>query len=448
MSKILFSTMANIVFFDELQLDPFYEAMISELKRLGNDVQTIFTNQWIARPLTSNKVHSKRKKRQLIEFTKEFEPEIIITSNHSIPSEVLENTECPVLVYTADAPQYFVDPEYIRRNISRYFFIQGFDKTLQKACVDIFGCKESQNIVAGYASAVKAYPKEKTDNISFIGTVGWTAEAKRKFLECNDQGDFEGFLKEFNLGVTDPQHWRSDFLHVVTSNSRIKALDAISDLGLKVYGYKQNFCEVISYSMELLKCFDFKPVVTLSDTECVLNSTKIVPNLANGQSSGGLSWRVPDVMGSSACLISVPKNDLEHISKYVKIPTFESPSECRELTIKLLEDEVWRKDIVDGSNLSIDETSRFKHFFERINNTIGEVIEIKDLNIEATSSRVASLRPLGNNPILNITKTSVRALGYRKAKMVYRSLKPLFDMCFTSSELQGLTNKDIFDKKN
>jgi len=153
---------------------------------------------------------------------------------------------------------------------------------------------------------------------------------------------------------------------VLTSNNRIRTLDAIHDLGLKVHAWRQNFFQVIPYSMGLACCYDFRRVASVEDTEDVLNAAKISPRLYNAQAPGGLSWGVADVMASNACLISPYKKDLDLISPYIKIPNFESPGECRDLCQKLLKDEMWRRDIVAGCQKAINERSRFCHLFAKI----------------------------------------------------------------------------------
>lgn len=128
----------------------------------------------------------------------------------------------------------------------------------------------------------------------------------------------------------------SDIFYVLTSNNRIKTLDNLVDLGLKIYGYPENFFEVSPFSMELAFSFDFTTVTSTKFTEHLLNSSKIGVNLYHPQAVTGFSWRVADIMASNSCLISPSKSDLARLNPYIKMPTFENPEEARILCKKLL----------------------------------------------------------------------------------------------------------------
>ena len=210
-----------------------------------------------------------------------------------------------------------------------------------------------------YSSASRG--KKIINNIVFIGSIGWTNNSKKDFLNCKNQEEFTEFIKKFNneTNLCDPKNVNKDYLFVSTSNKRIKTLDALSDLGLKVHGQKYNFVNALPYSMDLIKCFDFKMVYSCKDVQDVYNSSLIAPNLGNGQSLKGVSWRVLDVMASNACLISSPAYDLSIISQYVKIPIFETPQEARNLCKKLIKDELWRREIVSAAQYFVNKSYRF-----------------------------------------------------------------------------------------
>jgi len=86
--------------------------------------------------------------------------------------------------------------------------------------------------------------------------------------------------------------------------------------------------------MELVFAFDYTPVTSIKLTEKLLNSSKIGINLYHAQAVTGFSWRVADIMASNSCLISPNKQDLQKLNPYMKIPTFETPEEAREICKK------------------------------------------------------------------------------------------------------------------
>lgn len=325
-------------------MDPFFQNIVDALKDNGNDVFLLRMDlEW------KNDCFSKKQLEKVLKFN----PDLIITPNHDVPLALLEKTDCPVIAYTADSPAYFRNQDYIRKNTERYFFMHGgWENIFPEILKRDFGIKEEQNFFAGHMTAVKAKECEIKRNIGFIGFIGWGNRYlnvfKKKFKD--NQTFHDEIQKAEDAGINS-----IPFTQVKTSNIRIKTLDALVDLGLECFGIPDNFLDCGAYSWELMKTFNFTPVVTTQTTEEILNSSLISPNLYNYQAPLGLSWRIADVMASNACLISPPKPDLKRISPYIDIPTYESPAECRELCQKLLKDEAWRKDIVAGCQKAIND---------------------------------------------------------------------------------------------
>ena len=358
MAKILFSARSNIIWDKDnpLAIDAFYEAFIQELAKAGNEVLFVRANGNI---------------NDFIWNKKDFNPDIIIAANNEIPLSILRQTTCPVILWNSDSPAYYLHPDYIRENVERYFFANhGWGGSFVKACCQMYGCKEEQHFSVGYATSVKAEKKTIKQNIVFMGTIGWCTGAIQDFQKIKSQEEYNDFISNFTIKTQNVKEFEAKYLYVVTSNQRIKTLDALSDLGLNCYGWAANFSFALPYSIDLIKCFNPTPMYKLQDIQDEFNASLIAPTLPNAQAITGCSWRVADVMASNACLISPPKPDLQKISPYVKIPTFESPTEARELCQRLLKDDVWRSDIVAGCQKAIDENCRFINIFQRIESII------------------------------------------------------------------------------
>lgn len=386
MAKILFSAQSNIIWDlnNPLAIDAFYEGLLTELTRYGNDVLFIRTNDVIDKNLMTNETRFYRH-HYLVDRAKKFNPDLILTPNHSIPKEILDNTSCPVAILNADSPIYYSDKEYIKNNIDRYFFFHHDDNmSYADNCCKLFGATKKQNLLFGQATALQAEKKEIKNNIVFMGTLGWTQNVKESFLKLRNNKEFNEFLEDFKDKTTNRQHLDADYLHVLTANNRIKTLDALSDLGLKAYRYSKGFAESIDFSIDLLKCFDFTPMYKLKDTQDEFNASLIAPTLYNAQVIDGYSWRVVDVMASNACLISPPSKQIEKYFPFV--PIYQSPQEAREVCQKLLKDEVWRKEIVVQSQQIIDEKHRFKHCFKNL-----EAIGVRIINEEKTGNIDSSI---------------------------------------------------------
>ncbi len=387
MAKILFSAFSNINWINNTAIDPFYEGFINSLIEHGNEVMLLRSNDFL-RYRANNTLNSTIDSAKLLQAVNKFNPDFIIAANHVIPQIILDNTTVPVAVWTSDSPEYYDAKEYIKKNISRYTFLHhGWNNHHTNLCQEMFAAKKEQNFSIGYATNLKARNNTIESNIAFIGTLGYADKIKNYLKKnCNniDIRKMDNiFLKikqdPFNIILEDLKELPLelyDYFYTLTSNNRIKTLDHLSDLGLKVYGYPDNFFEVVPYSIDLALCFDYTQIITTKDTEKVLNSTKIGINLYSAHAVTGVSWRCADVMASNACLIAHPSPDLNRLNPYMKIPTFTTPQEARELCQKLLKDDQWRKDIVTSSQKSIEKHGRFEHVFK----IIEEILNVQLLN--------------------------------------------------------------------
>ena len=368
MAKILVALRSNIIWDKKnpLAIDAFYEGLLKKLVEHGNDVLFLRINDF-------------RCVNKHISMVHKFSPNLIITPNNDIPEKLLKATSCPIALINADSPDYYLNKQYIKENLDRYYFFH-HDQVMfyTDAICKIFGAKRSQNYFFGNATIIQAERLPIKNNIVFMGTLGWTDAVKTLFVECDDDQDLREFWDEFEKGTTLPENYKFYYLQALTSNNRIKTLDAISDLGLKLYGFKQQFKELIPYSINLLKCYDITPMYSVEDIQNEFNQSLIAPTLYNAQARGGYSWRVVDVMASSACLISPPSISLQQEFQF--IPIYNSPSEARELCIKLINDNSFRSDIVCKSNTIIEEKYRFENCFKRLEEATG----IKILNNSTT----------------------------------------------------------------
>lgn len=382
MAKILFSLFSNINWLDNLTIDPFYEGFIDSLVKHGNEVIVLRTNDFLS-SINDNSLFNYINGKHLKDAINKFDPDFIIAANHNIPEIILRNTDCPVLIWTADSPVWYSSKYYIKKNIKRYkFFHHGWDNIHVNACQEMFNATADQNYCIGYATTAKAKTMPIDANIKFVGTIGYPHYMVDYLKHSCNKEKFENLrilyehIKKVPFGhvekdFEDTVPKVSDYFYTLTSNNRIKTLDALVSLGLKVHGYPHNFFNVAPYSMDLAFCFDYTPVTLMRETEKVFNSAKIGVNLYHAQAVTGFSWRVADIMASNACLISPNKADLAKFSPYIKMPTFETPEEARELCQKLLKDEIWRKDIVAASQQAIEEHGRFEHMFKIIEGVMG-----------------------------------------------------------------------------
>lgn len=442
-ARVLFSLFSNINWLGDSEIDPFYEGFIKALQEQKNDVMLLRTNEFL--PLQQkNELYSSISNSKLIQSVADFNPDVIIAANNHIPKVILDSLDCPIILWTADNPSWYSDKEYIKKNISRYkFFHHGWDNIHVKVCMESFGAKLNQNFCVGHATGIQSKDSLINSNIVFVGTIGHPHNMIN-FLKYHCKNKDMMRLKEFYKetlksplnNIFNDFHQRlnlSDMHQVITGNNRIKTLDAISDLGLEVYGLPTNFLDVAAYSMELALCFNYTPIVSIKDTQDLFNSSKIGVNLYSAHAITSFSWRVPDIMASNACLVSPYKEDLVKFNPYIKMPTFESPQECRELCQKLLKDEVWRRDVVTASHKAIEEHGRFEHMFK----TIEEVIDVQLLNVKSNGTkgklRLLKARDHIKLPYKPVSYVSRRIRSSNRAKrFIIASIKAVFKIIPTS----------------
>lgn len=411
MTKIIFSCMPNMTVIKKGAMDPFFQNIIDALTDNGNEVFLLrldlgWQNDWLP----------ERTLKRLIAF----KPDLIISPNHDVPLPLLQKTICPVIAYTADSPAYFRNQDYIRKNRERYLFMHGgWENIFPEILARDYGVREEQNFFTGHMTAVKAKDCEIKRNIGFIGFIGWGFCQLDLLQKCKNNETFRAEIqKAEDAGINS-----IDYTQVRTSNSRIKTLDALVDLGLECFGIPDNFLNCGAYSWELMKCFNFTQVVTTQTTEEILNSSLISPNLYNYQAPLGLSWRVADVMASNACLISPPKPDLKRISPYIDIPTYESPAECRELCQKLLKDEAWRKDIVLGCQKAIDDLELRPVHLLKIIEQVLHIPLVNQSEKEGQLTDVSVFKPiLAIEPVKNETRKETVSLKYKVYYKIWKHL--------------------------
>ncbi|WP_168363459.1 glycosyltransferase family protein [Dickeya zeae] len=394
MANIVICAMSNVTWLRKPYVDSFVEGLIRALTRAGNNILNIRANDFLYGGIS---VVSKSRMRNKIN---EFRPDLILTLNNVLPyPTMLDDIDCPVACLAADSYAFFSNKDVIKKYAERYYFFNFSGDTLNtlKDWFPYVDSSSNRNILFGHASDMRAENIEQDIPVSFVGSMGnWNKEFVSFFQRISQDGDlgpkecnfikdrfFEHItrfkenpylqlskdeLKYFNLPHFP---FEVSMIHLLTCQKRFDVLSELTDLGLKVYGYPHAYSDVLLYSQNIFECFDFEPSVTLSHNTKTYNRSKVSLNLPHAHAKEGFSWRVCDILASNAVLLSCPQPDLLKLSKgYVDLPTYESPAEARDLVIKLLNDPMWRKDLVLGSQQMIDDNCRFEPKFKLIQDAI------------------------------------------------------------------------------
>lgn len=441
MTRILLSLSNSIFYEGKFRIGCFYEQIISELSKYGNDVLVFnpcLFNQ--GNFMSENELKSNISEADLRNKIKDFNPELILSFNNANYSKILEITNCPIVVWNADLPYLWNQCNIIKKNVDRYTFLSFTDsKVVLENMKKTFSCKDSQCHFVRNATSIQAEKIPQTMNISFIGT---RFGMEQNFCKLIEKYSFNPKLnevakmiyenpfvsKETLLGILqDEKNLYHDFEKIrddsytgfFSAEKRIQTLLNISDLGLHFFGTKDwmDFAYILP---SLALAFDPKFVYSVKDNQDVYNSSKISISINHCQAHDGIPWRVPDVMASNACLVSTENSFMErHFSKYVKIPTFSNSFEARDLCQKLLKDESWRKDIVQASNEIINQDWRWHHRFKQME----QILNLKFLNTGA-SGKVSILEPLFDKSKKEITlnKSLIKGLKNKYRYKIWKHL--------------------------
>lgn len=445
MARIIFSTVSGLP--NSSKLPCFYEGFTAALAREGNEVLVIINNKFIKNHWGNNKTKKNVDKKKLSQEIMNFNPDLVITANNSLYEEIPNLVTCPIVIYCTDSPSGFVDRDILKDNIGRYHIFLP-SETLIPMTREYFGYDMKCLEILQYATDFQAETMDQDKNISFIGTnfsfVGdkFRSTFDGKFHDPKYKADFIKFINLFKKDVLrKPDAYLAELglapdflgsishielLNLFSSNFRIQTLAAIADLDLSLYGRK-DWYNVCDYSLDTSLSFVDQEVSSVLDNQNIYNSSKVSINISHSQAGTAFSWRVRDVMACNSALVSDHREDIvTEFGKYVKIPTFTNPFDARILCQKLLTDEVWRKEIVAGSQLSIEEGHRFKHRIKHVQDILGITLlndskkgSLKFLNPdEFFLSPTLSQKLMGENgPVRVANRARVNLTRVLKTKM-------------------------------
>ena len=357
-----------------IAMPPFYEGFINGMVENGNNVFCFFYKTYsydFPRDIDS----------ALLEKLKKFDPDVCFYFNNNF-YDIVKYFNIPMVVYDVDSPAMYKNKDAIERNRGIYKFI-----TIQSSEVKNIRriCKADVKDIA-YIEPFTAIQPAKSGkilhNIGYIGTnMTWggaasvlelaknvrSAEDRQKALQNLQKFYKKPYTPIDDTYATTPlkmvdNHF--EFMSRLSGIRRQRHLSAIADLGLEIrgtYWHQEN----MRYFPELVLSYNPKPVYGIRDSENFYNSCRVCPNISHIQATSGFSWRVLDVMASSACLVTEKKKDLQALFGKV-VSTFSSEYGLRRKCVHLLKHEDERRDIVKECNKIIDEKYRFGSMLEKI----------------------------------------------------------------------------------
>ena len=357
----------------------FYETIIESFRKSGHNIFV-----YIASEFSSEFGEIPP---DLLSRLKKFNPDIFFLFNNTF-YDVSNEFDCPMVIWGADAPLGYSNYEKLKISPDRYKFIVHSEADALFLHKNL-SVKKNNILVTSPFTEIRAENIEKKNNISFIGSkftdssnkTPWmrffdenpTEDEKRLYWKMVNYCRFDPFIDTKNLfdlfsvksDLIKDKFNVNEIVFYLSDKNRVTVLSSIADLGLDLYGtpnwISENFNEP-----DLIFSFRNERVYSLKHNQDIYNSTRIGININHIWARSGFSWRVCDIMASSACLVSEYKDDLKKYFKDVKIPTFTNIYDARSLCIKLLNDENLRLDIVAACNEVIDKSYRFRHVRENI----------------------------------------------------------------------------------
>lgn len=384
--------MANVVlsFWDTVNgsevssFSVYFESIIQTLKEKGNNVLVIntpfFKTEWLGDDFSDSEY--------IVSKVKEFRPDLAIAfNNQAFPG--FYDLECPITIWDGDFYSLFACKEALSKRLHEMKLVTAY-KGWIKDYVDI-GFKKENIILVPCATAIKKESLTQNKNISFIGTSFrsdlLSAKTKDKmrlyesylsFLNASTY-DYQSFIKLDNF--TDVELYGLFDIRNIT-------LIHLLDLGLHLYGVGwkefEQFIPQLSYS------YDITHKYSLKHNEDIYNSSKICLSISHPQTKGAaFPWRCFDIMASNGCLISSYSQDLKDITKeWVDIPMYRTPIEARDLCIKLLKDDIWRKDIVEASQNYVESNAHWHQRFKQLEDFFGvSLFKEKEGSVQLLSPR-------------------------------------------------------------
>ena len=331
-----------------------------------------------------------------------FSPDIIISYNNVLPGyDIYNYTNCPIIVYPADVFRVWAGIELLKTHIDRYYFLDATERITSDIKKNLPEVKNNQFIPFGHATGVKAMDLPQDINISFVGSLGNYAWGTRAYFsnlykyvsydEANSQKD--AFIKAYRNHLKDDNDIvYSDFMNssepvvdrmkdkyvyelntITACNKRFSILSKLTELDIEIHGYPYSWGQIVEFNIDLLRCFNYKPSVSLEDTMNLYNRSKVSVNLPQGVNTEGFSWRVPDILASNAVLLSVPKGDLVRLMKtyYKDFPYYETANEALSIAKKMLLEDNWRRELIEASHCLVENEFRYPKKLKYMKQAIG-----------------------------------------------------------------------------
>lgn len=141
---------------------------------------------------------------------------------------------------------------------------------------------------------------------------------------------------------------------------RLDCLDAVADLGLRIYG-NSAWAETAIRSLALLDCFEFREARP-EELGLIYRASRISLNICHSQARAGLPLRVFDIVGCGAFLLSERRSDLTRLFREDReLVVFDNPKELREKAEHFLANDGERRAIAEAGRCTVLKKHMISH---------------------------------------------------------------------------------------
>ena len=366
---------------DENVMPAFYEAFCNGLKQNGNDVFVVMHLYWGK--------NLGKAPALLLKEIKNFNPDLIILFNNAF-YDLSKDFDCPIVVYGVDSPLYYSNKECLKKNPQRYTIFELQEASAETLRQDFNIPAENIHILP-FFTEIRAENKEFKRNICFIGTkfgnnvqncinrfmIGKPNDAlKNEYITLIQKVRENPFIDEDKL-LEDVHSIKlikcfdkKDIIMSLSTYQRLQTLDAVSDLGLEIWGTSNWASD--NFGLPYLNlCYNSEQVYSILHNQEIYNTSRIGISISHLQAKEGFPWRILDIMASNACLVSDYHKSFEKYFPKLKLPCYGNQFEAREVCSKLLKDEAWRRDIVLQSQEIVNKNYRFENTLKKIEDCLG-----------------------------------------------------------------------------
>lgn len=450
-----------------------YDAITKELLANGNDVFRFNINHSSVSN-TGWGEFCQLNEANIIDKILDFNPDILFNFNHSFPTNVKLPDTCKNCIIDADNPSTFWNKDELEKNKYKYYFLglQKYSKEMYENFIHLSMKDHSNYLFFPPASVVQNEAMEKDKNISFIGSNFYPLSVPNieGFYDENGLSLYKKFKQDYFFSLSDAakltQTSESNIKPLFESvrayyvgQERLKYMQSIADLGFVFYGVRW-WNHIAYYDFSLAECFDSTPKVSIEDNQWVYNSSKISINISHPQAKSSFSWRVMDIMASSACLLTEYKSDWHDLFGNYLSPevlnaiVYTDHFDMREKAKLLLKNEELRLRCVQECNNAIEKNGRWGHRFKLLE----EFLSLSILNVDNPNPRyieekniphiklieqhvTASIITEGKKNLLQRLKLKYRFKSMYYLLLLFLAQIPIIDLLFKKKKRLTYLNK-------